>query len=351
MAGVSAETSQKIKNMSVVCAMLVVTIHVGWPTDSLCFTWFVSELVATGIARIAVPFFFVVSGFFLAAHFDERGWWRRETAKRVRSLVLPFFVWSILAVLAIAPLSIVADILAHRPFGTSLPFSNGGGIHVLGLDIDKTPNLTPLWYVRCLFFFVLLSPIFKACVDKLRLGWLILAFLAMSVFSALPDDPENGPFWCGFLSYGLSLSGVFYFSVGIYIRRFGVTVRSTPLAITCAVFGVGCLVVRAIAHAHGVKFFDELSICLILPALMFAVWHVMPARAVPVWLTSCSFPIYLLHIIFLNYASIAVKHSPIERQTGAIFSFIVAIVASVLLTNLLRRHFPRLSGFLFSGRA
>ena len=81
MSNVSAEVSHKIKNMSIICALFVVMIHIGWYKDSICLTWFINELVAQGIARIAVPFFFVVSGFFLAAHFDEDGWWVRETRR------------------------------------------------------------------------------------------------------------------------------------------------------------------------------------------------------------------------------------------------------------------------------
>ncbi len=293
-----------------------------------------------------MPFFFVVSGFFFAAHFDERGWWARETKKRIRSLVVPFFIWSLLAYVLLAPLSIVADLIAHRPFGTNLSIPE----NPLGFDLDKLPFLVPLWYVRCLFFFVLLSPLFKVGIRKFRLVWILLAFIVTSVFAALPDDPENRPFWSGFLRYGISLSGVFYFSVGIYLRRFNVAVRSTPLALACAVYGVGILLLRTFVRSRGMEL--PLGVdCLVLPALMYAVWHVMPSRPFPLWFTSCSFPIFLLHIIFLRVMGIVIKHCPIGLQTGKVISCLAAIVASIVLTNLLRKRFPRLADFLFAGRA
>ena len=331
--------------------MLVVAIHVDWPKNVICPTWFINEFVVQGIARIAVPFFFVVSGFFLAAHFDEHGWWVRETKKRIRSLVIPFFVWSLLSFVLLAPLSIVADLIAHRPFGTNLPFLEGRWLQLLGLDLGKLSNYCgQLWYVRCLFFFVLLSPIFKVGIRKFRFVWILLAFIATTVFSELPDDPENRPFWSGFLRYGISLSGIFYFSVGIYLRRFNVTVRSTPLAVASAIYGVGCLLLRTYAKSRGMELPVGMD-CLVLPALMYAVWFALPSWTFPRWLTSSSFPIFLLHVIFLHVMGIVIKHCTVGLQMGKIVSCLAAIIASIVMTNLLRKRFPCLADILFANRA
>lgn len=350
MSAISDENSQKVKNMSIICAMLVVTIHVGWPKDNICFTWFIDELVANGIARIAVPFFFVVSGFFLASHFGDERWWRNETKKRIQSLVVPFFVWGLIAFLAFAPLSIIADLNAHRPFGTNLQLTDGRWMHAIGIDLNNTPSLVPLWYVRCLFFFVLLSPLFKLCVDKFKLWWLIFTFIVATIFSYIPVDTENSPYWNGFFHYGLSLSGMFYFSVGIYIKRCNIAVSSTALAYASAVYGIGCVIAKTIAHAHG----SSLPIgveCLKLPALMYITWHIMPTQRLPIWFTSCSFSIYLLHIIILAYVGIALKQFPIGTQTSKLIVCIVAIVVPIIMTNLLRKSSPRIAAFLFAGRS
>lgn len=88
---VSQELSHKMSGFGFFCAILIVFIHVYYnikPEDGvLWWTWI---CVAQGVSRIAVPFFFVASGFWLAGHVGEQGWWRREIVKRLSSLVLPF---------------------------------------------------------------------------------------------------------------------------------------------------------------------------------------------------------------------------------------------------------------------
>ena len=87
MEPVSEELSCKFKNMAIVCAILVVFIHIPLGRlESGSVLWVFDMLVRWGIAQIAVPFFFVASGYFLAGHIGEDGWWKREILKRIRAL-------------------------------------------------------------------------------------------------------------------------------------------------------------------------------------------------------------------------------------------------------------------------
>lgn len=60
---IAEETSQKIKNMSLLCAAYVVSIHIGLPGGLDSSSWFVHQVIVDGLARIAVPFFFSRSTF------------------------------------------------------------------------------------------------------------------------------------------------------------------------------------------------------------------------------------------------------------------------------------------------
>ena len=70
--------------------------------DSCCFhplatlvRWIrgTGAMGAHGLGKIAVPFFFLASGYFLAGHLDEDGWYGRKVKKRVFSLVIPLLLW------------------------------------------------------------------------------------------------------------------------------------------------------------------------------------------------------------------------------------------------------------------
>ncbi len=351
MSSVSAETSQKIKNMSVICALLVVMIHVSWSREILSPTWFINELVKEGVARIAVPFFFVVSGYFLAAHFDEEGWWRRETKKRIHTLVIPFLMWSIIAYLALLPIEMVADHLAHRPFGTSVALTDWRWAKLLGIVPWIPPRHYPLWYVRALFILVLLSPLIKMGVRKFKIGWLLFWFIAPKIVSMLVT---SGSYWNGFFTYGLPLvGGMFYFSLGVYLRSFKVSVRSRALFILCVILCVVCgaaiLIAQVILRARGIDFPMKISY-LRVPALMYAVWYIMPSRPFPEWLTACAFPIYVMHIILLRPAYLVLKYFSVGQQTAAILTCLTGMVLAIAITNLLRKFAPRVSNFLFAGR-
>ena len=343
---ISEAASQKIKNMSLLCAILVVSIHIEWTHDqTLSVGWFIYNAIKGGIARIAVPFFFVVSGFFLARHFDEDQWWTREVGKRTKSLVVPFLLWSIISFGSMWPVSVLADLVANRPFGTSIYIPQDcNWLCVFGLDLTEFPRHVPLWYVRCLFLFALTGSLFKACVTRFKYAWLAGAFAFLLVYNHLPTENLRE-----FFRMGYSAGGIFYFSVGVAIQRFCLTEVSRRIAVICGIVGLALLGLKllfAFNAWRGEIIIGKLSI----PFLVCFVWRFMTARKLPEWLTSCSFPIFLMHAVLFAHIWFVLKYFPLVGLAKDFAMFVGSILGSIAIATVLRRFTPRLASMLFGGR-
>lgn len=207
--------SRKLRNMAFVCALLVVTIHIGVRADDGAGAWFFSQILVNGVARIAVPFFFVVSGFLLARHIEESGWWVSAIKKRARTLLVPYLLWSVIAILSASVLASIADVVAHRPFGYSL-YVLRKPLVWFGLDLFEYPSLVPLWYVRCLLLLIVGAPVLVGLVRRFGKIFVGLLFLLSVAVELLPDGDVRS-----LLTHGISVSGCCYFSFGLLVALQG----------------------------------------------------------------------------------------------------------------------------------
>lgn len=344
---VSKDVSSKIANMSLFGALLVISIHCGYSNSESGICWLVEQIFSGGYSRIAVPFFFLVSGYFLAVHIGEDGWWKKETLKRIRTIMLPFLTWEFIYQIIFMPLSIYADYRAGRPFGTNISFLNGNALCVFGLEWDKWPASIPLWFLRALFLFVIASPLVVFMLRKAAKAWFLILFICTIGLNYAPD-PELGN-WSGFFNHVFKISGFMYFSLGIYLRMIDIHFDSRRIAVMLAMLGTALLAIKGTMEFYEstIKFpFSDFAI----PCLMFATWHFMPSREMPAWLKGTSFPIYLAHSIFLGYWSIFAKNTGIGESISKLSAWPMAFIGCVILTNILKKAVPRLSSFLFAGR-
>lgn len=354
---ISPSLSHKLANMGFVCACLVVALHalaIGSPET---IVWWQRPLTTDGICTVGVPFFFFASGYFLAGHIHERGWWWRETKKRVKSLLVPYFAWSVLFVLLALPLILTANKLAGAPWSRNIPLSLSDWLATFGIPpFAADPYLPALWFVRTLFIFVLCSP-FLAYPFRhgktLGFAWLLLLF-ALQGF--LPSSSASG-FENALLDSWFSLKGLFYFSLGLFLRVQGNSlcipkwIKPLILLLGLAAF---LLHFWAIDNDMGTLWFANTK-WVAIPVSLVALWAIMPSNPWPRWLTDSAFPIYLIHWTVLSYFGVLLWNLPIrDTLMKAIPTYwvltAVTVVACLLAAFLMRRVTPRIAAFLFGGR-
>ncbi len=175
------QLSQKLKALSFAAIILVVFIHSyneeinfvsGELTGGKSYSvLFVENFISKGIARIAVPLFFLISGFlfYLSFNFTVSGILDKYK-KRLKSLVVPYLFWSVFGLLL-------------ELFLQSLPWSRNFFTRELIADYSFSklvntilvdPITYQLWFIRDLIMLVMFSPIIWYLTTSTKGKWILI---------------------------------------------------------------------------------------------------------------------------------------------------------------------------------
>lgn len=343
--------------MKALCALMVVAIHVKTVAPVGSLMWYVNCFLNEGLCRVAVPFFFVASGYFLARHFSEVGLWRRELGKRVKSLLIPFLVFNGLAMIIIVCCD-SADAVLHSVF-TFLGKS--------GIRPDMMPALSNLWYLRALFIIVLISPLLALIVRQrasVVLTFMLLLAVCVAVFIPFP-----GYGMCKYsaeLRYFFPLEGILYFMLGVCLRlgRFRGISDKLKRCLSERAFLTGCVAIVVGALLLWVRVRFILTGCrhpaglagfAAIPFAMYGMFAMCPCKTIWPKITMLSFPVFLLHRFFVWLFSGSASGCPqVESLASSVMWYvarvILATLCSVCVALAAKKFFPRLSAICFGGR-
>ncbi len=145
------------------------------------------QIITGTIARVAVPLFFMMSGFlfFRGAAFSA-AIYRAKLRTRVKSLLIPFLFWN-LALFALVAVGQHVPGLAPFFNGQSLPLTAMSPFQMVDavIGITRYPTAYQFWFIRDLMILVILSPLFWLAAR--HAGWVMLAVLAIGwIFTIWP---------------------------------------------------------------------------------------------------------------------------------------------------------------------
>lgn len=162
----------------------------------------VSETISHIIGRIAVPSFFLISGylfFFKTIRFDVVDY-IDKLKKRLKTIVIPFFLWTVLFIVAIIvknylflKLNLPKDDYLDRIYVANIPQL-----------FWKEPINYPLWYLRDLICMVLISPFFFLLFKYTKLFGVLLLYIPY-IFNMEFGIP------------GFSMTAIFFFGSGSFL--------------------------------------------------------------------------------------------------------------------------------------
>ena len=222
---IDARLSEKLAGISFVSACFVVVLHsyLNYMPEAGGATAWLVVFAGWLLPTFAVPLFFAISGYLLgvkSANGRTDGWYGKAVKKRIRTLLVPYFLWCTLLAATVLPFTMLGNHLASRPLtdntGLTEPLVSAWNlVLVYGLDLRSPPYDVPMWYNRNLFLLVLLSPAVLAITERRRLG---LVYLAATGALFLVQDWFLDC-WGQFFRTGFSFSALFFFPLGLYLAR------------------------------------------------------------------------------------------------------------------------------------
>lgn len=177
-------------------AVAVVMLHYGkyvFPASEGALH-FLCILFQEGLCRLAVPCFFFISGFLFFSKLEEKwdwGIWRDKMGKRVKTLLIPYLLWNIIAFFAFWLYALATG----EQVSLAQEFMNRGGIKMFwsvtgGIPIGSQayPVDGPLWFIRDLIFYIILTPLVFIFVRWTKIyGLLVLALAYLAVNKLVPE--------------------------------------------------------------------------------------------------------------------------------------------------------------------
>ena len=302
MAGcLTKETSEEIRAIGFLCAVLVVPIHCvsatsQWIAGNVVASRWVAAVQIIGsdtLSRLAVPWFFVISGFFLVrklcptASCREIGvWWRDSVLKRMMTLGVPYVLWNVIYYI-------------FKLVTGKYSFDIGQCIEQLsGWNLIDVPACGQFWYIRCLLIYVLVAPVFVMLMRIKRVGLVVLGVLSLAwVFGMpLPIPVYVQPMDYSYLLYFSSGMFAAFHSDSLTIRReigAGVAIAFISCAAGVVIGGVNR--VSVLSQVSG-----KLMILFGLPMLWFGRTYITAALRPCAKVWNQGFFIYAFHILVVS---------------------------------------------------
>ena len=327
------ELSDKIRIAGLLCAFMVIMRH------STNLQAFFSPEVYTGVCgfvevgfsvltEIAVPYFFIVSGFFFfRTCYYEKGAFFGMLRKKAHSLLIPFLIWNLLWG---AVLFLIGFMDWNEPIINKVE-------HLLMSDYYGA-----LWYVRTLMVLMALVPLYD-WIFQIDNKWLYL-LVGLGLF-----------LWWRPVDCALfSTEGVFFFFIGGVLQRYQSAIRikaSWILVLMMVVVWCGIAFLRPVWNIQINKLTTLLGICsfwLLIDFLRSS------AKRVLLSASAMTFFIYVNHFWMVKGIKVAWAQLYPQNEAVALLAYftlpIVTFLVLLLIGYLWQKMSQRTYSFCIGGR-
>ncbi len=353
---ISAYLSRKLKYLSFFSIILVVCLHSYNMAPHLCwgfvfprgYSFFIQELCFRDITRVAVPMFFLISGYLfffnLTGRADE---FIFKIKKRVRTLVIPYLFWTIFCLGVLFVLQSIPGVKELFKEKIISEFSLSDFLSAVFIH----PIPYQFWFIRDLCCLVILSPILYLLLIYGKYVALI------SIFAFWFMDVNFVIFDCGSLAFfaGGGVLGLLKGDITCFTTKNGLVYFSIwlILALVRTVLAFGDCVDATMLNVFGK---------IIILVGIFGIWTFYDQFAVYIErglsaitnVASFSFFIYAAHEPLLIKLKKAIFYVLGVSELVSLINFIVspllAIAICIFAGSLLKKYLPGFYSIITGGR-
>ena len=360
-------------------AVMVICIHCYIPSSSNYLIILLSHV----LSHIAVPLFFIISGYFFFTKLHTWDWniWFDKITKRFKTLLLPYFLWIVLFIIYSIIPSFIKGIIIDKHVSLFDWFINHDGLHMFWdsykwntdrVDIwgntamNSAPILVPFWFMRDLMVAVCLTPLLYTLLRSREsligrfLPLIVLFCLGLLFFTST-----------SLIVPGFSALTFFFFGLGAYFQLHNksliesVSKYSLPI---CVIAGV-LLVLNVIYDGNntdiGRFFYNPWVIFGVCAALYLSSKLTKMQSTFESWIiekSDCTFFLFAVHAFLIPYIKMVINligsrfvsesdifcvsfssQHPIVYSLIYIMVILTTITLSILINKFCKKYFPKIN--------
>ena len=222
-------------------------------------------MVSQTLAKVAMPTFFVISGYLFFANveqFNKEIYWQK-IRRRIKTLLIPYIVWNLLMAVK---------------------------LKAFNLSIFWEPVNMPLWFLRDLMIVSLLTPIIYIGVKRFGY-WLIVLLLPIYLTGIWAIQPGPNPY------------AICFFILGAYLSIQKTNLVKVFLRMEKVAYFLSALLALAMILAYPSIIYSILSLCFRIVSIVavFCLAYRILSRTtkrIPKIACDASYFIYLAHYVF-----------------------------------------------------
>lgn len=346
---ISTELSKTLNVCNVICTVLVVAIHFNTKhhmdlSSGLTFNFYFQEMLTNGIARVAVPFFALVSGFFFFKHYSLTiSSYSHSLKKRLVSLGIPYLLGA----------SVI--LITEALYGLVVNFNQLDAQFVYQAVVVK-PLSVQYWFIRDLLFLAVLSPLIYALLVYCR-GWVAAVVMLLWMF-----DIELLPTWGGRSIVTIEVGA--FFVLGALLCNWPERLERIlkecklvwPLVIALLLLITRVAIDPMMANWYQNQYsmtsllLQNAFIVTFLYWLLSASYRLKHVNIIQ-FLAKFTFFVYLYHLLPLSRVIVKASDYLVVDEYKFYLTFPLAVVASFAIAILLSKYSSRFYKVLTGGRA